>query len=83
MIWNINNLLSVLFSVFTITYLKQTIFLGHFVLQLSLPYYYYYYYVIIVVSCHRPFIPVTSLEPTAIPTAQASSFRLQRFPYYV
>ena len=39
--------------------------------------------IIIVVSCHRPFIPCTSLEPAVIPTAQASSFTLQCFPYYV
>jgi hypothetical protein len=41
--------------------------------------YYYYYFVVIVVvvSCHRPFTPGTSLEPTAILTVQASSFRLQ------
>ena len=35
------------------------------------------------VCCHRPFLPGTSLEPTVIPTAQASSFTLQYFPYYV
>jgi len=29
------------------------------------------------------FLPGTSLEPTAIPTAQVSRFRLQYFPYYV
>jgi hypothetical protein len=30
------------------------------------------------------FFPRTSpLEPTVIPTAQASSFRLQYFPYYL
>jgi hypothetical protein len=34
-------------------------------------------------SRHRPFLPGTSLEPTVIPTAQASSFRLQHFPCYV
>ena len=34
------------------------------------------------VSCHRPFLPGTSLEPAVIPTAQASSFTLQYFPYY-
>ena len=34
-------------------------------------------------SCHRPFLPDTSLEPTVIPTAQASSFRQLYFPYYV
>jgi hypothetical protein len=28
------------------------------------------------VSCHRPFIPGTSLEPAVNPTAQASSFTL-------
>jgi hypothetical protein len=43
--------------------------------------YYYYYYVC--VSCHRAFLPGTSLEPAVIPTAQASSFTLQNFPYYV
>ena len=31
------------------------------------------------VSCHRPFLPGTSLEPAVIPTAQASSFTLQYF----
>ena len=35
------------------------------------------------VSCHRPFLPGTSLEPAVIPTAQTSSFTLQYFPYYV
>jgi len=35
------------------------------------------------VPCHRPFLPGTSLEPMVIPTAQASSFTLQYFPYYV
>ena len=35
------------------------------------------------VSCHRPFLLGTSLEPAVIPTAQASSFTLQYFPYYV
>jgi hypothetical protein len=41
-------------------------------------YYYCYYF-----SCHRPILPGNSLEPTVIPTAQASSFTLQYFPYYV
>jgi hypothetical protein len=35
------------------------------------------------VSCHRPFLPGTSLEPTVIPTTQASSFRLLYFVYSV
>ena len=35
------------------------------------------------VSCHRPFLPGISLEPAVIPTAEASSFTLQYFPYYV
>ena len=35
------------------------------------------------ISCHRPFLPGTSLEPAVIPTAHASSFTLQHFPYYV
>ena len=35
------------------------------------------------ISCHRLFLPGTSLEPAVIPTAQASSFTLQYFPYYV
>jgi hypothetical protein len=39
--------------------------------------------VVVVVFCHRPFLPGTSLEPAVIPTAQASSFTLQYFPYYV
>jgi hypothetical protein len=34
-------------------------------------------------ACHRPILPGTSFEPTVIPTAQASSFTLQYFPYYV
>jgi uncharacterized integral membrane protein len=37
----------------------------------------------VVVSCHRTFLPGTSLEPAVTPTAQASSFTLQYFPYYV
>jgi len=32
------------------------------------------------VSCHRPFLPGTSLEPAVIPTAHTSSFTLQYFP---
>ena len=35
------------------------------------------------VSCHRPFLSGTSLEPAVIHMAQASSFTLQYFPYYV
>ena len=35
------------------------------------------------VSCHRPFLPGTSLEPAVGITAQASSFTLQYFLYYV
>jgi hypothetical protein len=35
------------------------------------------------VFCHRPFLPGTSLEPTMIPTTQASIFRLHYFQYYV
>ena len=46
-------------------------------------YYYYYYYYYLDVSCHRPFLPGTSLEPAVILTAQASSFTLQYFPYYL
>jgi len=38
---------------------------------------------IIIVPCHMPFVPGTSLEPAVIPIAQASSFTLQYFPYYV
>ena len=39
--------------------------------------------IIIDVSCHRPLLPGTSLEPAAIHTVQASRFTLQYFPYYV
>ena len=39
--------------------------------------------VVVVVSCHRPILPGNSLEPTVIPTALASSFTPQYFPYYV
>ena len=35
------------------------------------------------ISFHRPFLPGTSPEPAVIPTAQASSFTLQYFPYCV
>ena len=35
------------------------------------------------VSCHKPILPGTSLEPAVIPTAQASRFTLHYFPYYV
>jgi hypothetical protein len=35
------------------------------------------------VFCHRSFLPGTSLEPAVNPTAQASSFTPQYFPYYV
>ena len=35
------------------------------------------------VSCHKPFLPGTPLEPAVIPTAQDSCFTLQYFPYYV
>ena len=31
----------------------------------------------------QAFLPGTFLEPAVIPTAQASSFTLQYFPYYV
>ena len=31
----------------------------------------------------QAFLPGTSLEPAVIPIAQASSFTLQYFPYYV
>ena len=39
--------------------------------------------IIIIVSCHRPFLPDTSLGPAVIPTAQASSFKLQYFPVVI
>ena len=42
-----------------------------------------YYYFCFYFSCHRPLLPGTSLEPAVIPSAQASSFTLQYFPYYV
>jgi hypothetical protein len=45
--------------------------------------YYYYYYYYYYVSCHRPILPGNFLEPTVIPTVQASSFTMQYFPYYV
>ena len=31
------------------------------------------------VSCHRPFLPGTSLEPAVIPIAQVSIFPLRTF----
>jgi hypothetical protein len=36
--------------------------------------------IIIIISCHRPFLPGTSLEPTVIPTAQTSGLRQQYCP---
>jgi hypothetical protein len=39
--------------------------------------------IVVVVSCHKPILPGTSLEPTMIPTAQDSSFTLQFFLFYV
>jgi len=33
-------------------------------------------------SCHRPFLPGTSLEPAVIPIAQASSITLHYYYYY-
>jgi hypothetical protein len=53
------------------------------VVMAAVLYYYYYYNIIIIISCHRPFLPGTSLEPLVIPTVQASSFTLQYFPSYV
>ena len=35
------------------------------------------------VCCNRHFLTGNSLEPAVIPTAQASSFTLRYFPYYV
>ena len=35
------------------------------------------------VSCHKPFLPGTSIELAVILTTRASSFTLQYFPYYV
>jgi hypothetical protein len=49
----------------------------------NLEYYYYYYFVVVVVSCHKPFLSGTSLEPTTVPTTQTSSFRLRYCQYYV
>ena len=43
----------------------------------------YYYYYTIWMSLSQAFLPGTSLEPAVIPTAHASSFTLQYFPYYV
>jgi hypothetical protein len=39
--------------------------------------------IIIIISCHRSFLPGTSVETAVIPIAQVSSFTLQYFPYYV
>jgi hypothetical protein len=39
--------------------------------------------VVVVVSCHMPYLPGASPEPTVISTARASSFTLQHSPYYV
>jgi len=42
-----------------------------------------YYFYTIWMSLSQAFLPGTSLEPTVVPTAQASSFTLLYFPYYV
>jgi hypothetical protein len=73
---------------------SNSLFLGNFGLggsDYEFHYYYYYYYYYYYhhhhhhhyFSCHRPILRGNSLEPTVIPTAQASSFTLQYFPYYV
>ena len=46
-------------------------------------YNYYCYYYTICMSLSQAFLSGTSCEPAVIPTAQASSFTLQYFPYYV
>ena len=35
------------------------------------------FFFVALVSCHRPFLSGNTLEPPAIPTAQATIFRLQ------
>ena len=35
------------------------------------------------VSCHRPFLPGTSLEPAVIPTAQTPKIHTAVLPVYV
>ena len=60
---------------------KPTLILPFYLLKLSV--FIIIIIIVIIVSCHRPFLPGTSLEPAVIPTAQASSFTLQYFPYYV
>jgi len=60
----------------------------HWIIDQEVPVYYNNIIIIIIiidmnVSCHKFFFPGTSLEPAVIPTAQASSFTLQYFPYYV
>jgi len=42
-----------------------------------------HFHVHILVGVWLSFLPGTSLEPAVIPTAHASSFTLQYFPYYV
>jgi len=61
-----------------------------FVLQSTYYYYYYYYYYYNYYYLYlyyrllsQAFFPGTSLEPAVIPTAQASSFTMQYFPYYM
>ena len=76
--------LSPLYRVFICMSPRQTMSLGDTLLQLLFCfiyyYYYYYYYYYVVVSCHRLFITGTFLlKLTAVPTNQASSFRLCTF----
>jgi len=62
----------------TITLAHVTV--RHFIVLNVCYYYYYYYYVVVVVvvvSCRGPFLPGTFLQSTAMPSAHASSFRLQ------
>jgi hypothetical protein len=53
------------------------------IITIILVVFFFFFFFFFLFSCHRPFLPGTSLEPAAIPTAQASSFTLQYFPYYV
>ena len=65
------------FTEINVAFSQNFIYFVHF---MERAYYYYYYYGCLL---SQAFLPGISLEPAVIPTAQASSFTLQYFPYCV
>ena len=83
---NLKNLKVYVWSLVTNCYLPlDTDFVLWLLLLLLLLYLWLILIIIIQYVCllSQAFLPGTSLEPAVIPSAQASSFTLQYFPYYV